>query len=172
MIKQAVIIGCLVAGAAEARQQHPAQLASANWLDTEVSTNVTCCLDKPSLKRYWVEMGLIGTPSNNYELALGHDRNRDGRLSFEEQSIVFGWDCGEWFAFGTGGVIELTTRGPDTNGVVWAMFFVDIRRHRSNPPWMYSDTWDLMRLTRRGVDDPHERVELGTKVSGTLLFIR
>ena len=173
MIKQVVIIGCLTAaGAAEARQLKPARLAPSLFADTEVSTNVTCNLNLPSLKMYRLALGLVATPSNEVEVVFGADADRDGRLSFDEQGVVLACDGGEWIAFGLGGVIEPVIGGPDTNGVVWAYIEVDIRRHKSNPAWLYSDTWNLMKVTRRGVDDPLELVKLETRTSGTIVILR
>ena len=173
MIKQAVIIGCLVAvGPAQAGKLRPARLAPPEHADTEVTTNVTCDLNLPSLKRYRLALGLVGTPSNNVEVALGNDADHDGTLSLDERALWFKWDCGAWSAGGVGGTFEPVTGGPDTNGVVWAAVEVDVRRHRSNPRWLYSDTWNLMRVTRRGVEAPLERVFLRTETSGTLISIR
>ena len=190
MIKQAVIIGCLaVAGAAQAREQHLAQVALTHYADSESTTNRAWNLNQPSLKQWWTALALVGTPSNNLEFAIGHDANRDGRLSLDERGWWIAWDCGEWLLGGMSeegmryegwGMREevreegwrFVTGGPDTNGVVWVHVEVDIRRHRANPAWMYSETWDLIQVTRRGVDDPQERIVFGTKVSGTLLILR
>ena len=185
MIKQVVIIGCLTAaGAAEAHQLKPARLAPSPFADTEVSTNVTCNLNLPSLKMYRLALGLVATPSNEVEVVIGADADRDRRLSFDEQGVVLACDGGEWILGGmrneVWGMSEAVSEegwrfvagGPDTNGVVWAHVEVDVRRHKSNPPWMYSETWDLVEVTRRGVDDPQERIVFGTKTSGTLLILR
>lgn len=173
MIKQAVIIGCLaVAGAAQARQQTLARLAPSHYADTQSTTNRAWNLNLPSLKQWNATLALIGTPSNNFEFAIGHDANRDGRLSFDERAWWIAWDCGVWIGGELGGTFEPVTGGPDTNGVVWAHVEVDVRRHKAIPPWMYNETWDLVEVTRRGVDDPQGRVSFGTKTSGTLLFIR
>ena len=185
MIKQVVIIGCLTAaGAAEAHQLKPARLAPSLFADTEVSTNVTCNLNLPSLKMYRLALGLVATPSNEVEVVIGADADRDRRLSFDEQGVVLACDGGEWIlgrmrdeVWGMSEAVSeegwrFVTGGPDTNGVVWAHVEVDVRRHKSNPPWMYSETWDLVEVTRRGVDDPQERIVFGTKTSGTLLILR
>lgn len=187
MIKQVVIIGCLTAaGAAEAHQLKPARLAPSPFADTEVSTNVTCNLNLPSLKMYRLALGLVATPSNEVEVevVIGADADRDRRLSFDEQGVVLACDGGEWILGGmrdeVWGMSEavseegwrFVTGGPDTNGVVWAYIEVDIRRHKSNPAWLYSDTWNLMKVTRRGVDDPLELVKLETRTSGTIVILR
>ena len=185
MIKQVVIIGCLTAaGAAEAHQLKPARLAPSPFADTEVSTNVTCNLNLPSLKMYRLALGLVATTSNEVEVVIGADADRDRRLSFDEQGVVLACDGGEWILGGmrdeVWGMSEavseegwrFVTGGPDTNGVVWAYIEVDIRRHKSNPAWLYSDTWNLMKVTRRGVDDPLELVKLETRTSGTIVILR
>ena len=185
MIRQAVIIGCLAAaGAAEAREQHMAQIAPSQYADSESKTNRTWNLNLPSLKQWSTSIELVGTASNNLEFAIGHDANRDGRLSFDERGWWIAWDCGEWILGGmrdeVWGMSEavseegwrFVTGGPDTNGVVWAYIEVDIRRHKSNPAWLYSDTWNLMKVTRRGVDDPLELVQLETRTSGTVVILR
>ena len=172
MHKILVLCVCLAAGAAEARQLKLAQLAPSSWLDTEVVSNVTCNLDLPSLKHYRLAVGLVGTSSNNVEVALGYDADNDGQLSLDEAALTLAWDCGAWEALGRGGEIEPFTVGPDSNGVVRAAISVDVRRHRSNPEWLYDRTWDLVRVTRRGVDDPEERVSLYTRVAGLMILVK
>ena len=172
MIKQAVIIGCLAAaGAAEARQQEVAQVAPSQYADSESTTNMPWNLNLPSLKKYSVEVALVGTPSNNLEFAVGHDADRDGRLSLDERAWWLAWDCGEWIAGGLGGTFVPVTDGPDTNGVVRAHVEVAVSRHKAKPAWMYGETWDLVEVTRRGVDDPQERVSVGTETSGLMILV-
>ena len=178
MKKLLLTVGCLVAGVAMARQRNLAQLAPSQFADTEVSTNVPCALDLPSLKEYRIGLGLVGTPSNNVEVALGHDADSDGVLSLDEQAVWLAWDCGEWTARGIRdrglgiGDVPLMTSGPDTNGVVSASVDVAVSNHKAKPAWLYDRTWNLVRVTRRGVDDPEERVSLYTRVAGTLILVR
>ena len=178
MKKLLLTVGCLVAGVTMARQQNLAQLAPSPYADTEVSTNVPCALDLPSLKEYRLSLGLVGTPSNNVEVALGHDADGDGVLSLDEAAISLAWDCGEWIGKGMSyegwGMrdVPLVTDGPDTNGIVTAAIDVAVCNHKSKPAWLYDRTWDLMRVKRRGVDDPEERVSLYTRVAGTLILMQ
>ena len=178
MKKLLIVIGCLAAGAVGARQQNLAQLAPSQFADTEVSTNVPCALDLPSLKEYRIGLGLVGTPSNNVEVALGHDADGDGVLSLDEAAISLAWDCGEWMARGMSDEgwgmrdVPLTTGGPDTNGFVVAEIAVAISNHKAKPAWLYDRTWDLVRVTRRGVDDPEERVSLYTRVAGLMILVK
>ena len=178
MKKLLMTVGCLAACAAMARQQNLAQLAPSTYADTEASTNVPCVLDLPTLRQYRLALGLVGTPSNNVEVALGHDADGDGALSLDETALSLAWDCGEWMARGMSDEgwgmrdVPLTTDGPDTNGFVTAAIDVAVSKHRAKPAWLYDRTWDLMRVTRRGVDDPEERVSLYTRVAGTVIFVR
>ena len=178
MKKLLIVIGCLAAGAVGARQQNLAQLAPSPYADTEVSTNVPCALDLPSLKEYRIGLGLVGTPSNNVEVALGRDADGDGTLSLDEAAISLAWDCGEWIGRGMRDEgwgmrdVPLVTSGPDTNGVVMAEIAVAVSNHKAKPAWLYDRTWDLVRVTRRGVDDPEERVSLYTRVAGLMILVK
>ena len=178
MKKLLIVIGCLAAGAVGARQQNLAQLAPSQFADTEVSTNVPCVLDLPSLKEYRIGLGLVGTPSNNVEVALGRDADGDGTLSLDEAAISLAWDCGEWIGRGMRDEgwgmrdVPLVTSGPDTNGVVMAEIAVAVSNHKAKPAWLYDRTWNLVRVTRRGVDDPEERVSLYTRVAGLMILVK
>ena len=174
MKKLLLTVGCLVAGVTMARQQNLARPAPSQFADTEVSTNVPCALDLPSLKEYRIGLGLVGTPSNNVEVALGHDADGDGVLSLDEAAVSLAWDCGEWMARGIGeeGQVPLMTSGPDTNGFVVAEIAVAVSNHKAKPAWLYDRTWDLVRVTRRGVDDPEERVSLYTRVAGLMILVK
>ena len=178
MKKLLLTVGCLVAGVTMARQRNLAQLAPSPYADTEIATNVPCALNLPSLKEYRIGLGLVGTPSNNVEVALGHDADGDGALSLDEQAVWLAWDCGEWTARGIRdrglgiGDVPLMTSGPDTNGVVSASVDVAVSNHKSKPAWLYDQNWNLVRVTRRGIDDAQERVSLYTRIAGTLILVR
>lgn len=160
MMKQVMLIGCLAACAAEARQLNVAQLAPSPFADTEVSTNVPCALDHPALREY--------------RLALGCDADGDGRLSLDEAALTLAWDCGEWIAFRRDGatVQSLNHRMTELPNYQEAEIVVDVRRHKANPEALYDATWNLLRVTRRGVDDPQERVSVRTKNASTLILIK
>lgn len=155
-----------------ARTIRPAQLAPSPYADTEVSTNVPCLFDLQSLKWYQLVLELHATDSNNVFVSVGRDGNRDGALSFGESALEFGWDCGTAFVRGPGGEATPEVEGPDSNGVSRISLLVPIRAHKANPEWLYDNSWDLARVTRRGVDDPQERVSIRTKQSGMSVFIK
>ena len=172
MKKLLIVIGCLAAGAAGARLQNLARLAPSPYADTEVSTNVPCTFDLQSLKWYQLVLELHATDSNNVVVTVGRDGNRDGALSLGEFALEFGWDSGTAFVRGLGGEATPEVEGPDSNGVSRISLFVPIRAHKAKPEWLYDRNWDLVRVTRRGVDDPQERVSIRTRQSGMMVIIK
>ena len=97
MKKLLLTVGCLVAGVTMARQQTLALLPPPTHADTEVSTNVPCQIDAPSIKEARFEVAVHGTLSNNVESVIGTDKDGDSKLSFDEEGITVEWVCGEWF---------------------------------------------------------------------------
>ena len=72
-------------------------LPSAEFADTEVSTNIAFAVERPAMTRIEFTVALDATPTNNVEVAIGTDENGDGNLSVEESAYAFGYDCGTWF---------------------------------------------------------------------------
>lgn len=72
-------------------------LPSAEFADTEVSTNIAFAVERPAMTRIEFMVALDATPTNNVEVAIGTDENGDGNLSVEESAYAFGYDCGTWF---------------------------------------------------------------------------
>ena len=174
-------IGCVIASIAIARQQTMPVLPPPTHADTEVSTNMPCQIDALSIKEARLEFALHGTPSNNVESTIGPDRNGDGKLSFDEEGVTVEWVCGEFFVRGIGGeiigncetgTVSFVAYGPDTNGFVTAVLTIPIRRHKANPDWFYDPTWNMVRVTKRGIDEPMERVTVATKVAGFQIIVR
>ena len=67
------------------------------WLDTEVFTNIVVKASQNELRKIDVDMQFIGSPTNNVQIAFGHDVDHDGDLADEETQLVFGWKCGRRF---------------------------------------------------------------------------
>ena len=173
MLKQILItVVCLAACVAEARSFTPAQLPPPIHADAEVSTNVSFTFEQQSLKWYQLVLELHATDSNNVVVTVGHDGDKDGALSLGESALEFGWDSGTAFVRGLGGEATPEVEGPDSNGVSRISLFVPIRAHKANPAWLYGRSWDLVRVTRRGVDDPQERVSIRTRQSGMMVIIK
>lgn len=67
------------------------------YRDTETTVFVPLTNGIPSQAEFAVDVSFAPTMSNNVEVAFGEDRDRDGRLSFSETDVAFGWDCGMHF---------------------------------------------------------------------------
>ena len=76
---------------------HVPQMRESPWLDTEVFTNVAFRTGNSELRKIGVDMEFVGTPTNNVQVAFGHDADADGDLSDEEAQLVFGWESGRRF---------------------------------------------------------------------------
>ena len=170
MMRKLIFVVCLAASTVEARQLRPARLAPSPFADTEVSTNVACAFDDPALDAWRLSLALVGTPSNNVEVALGKDADGDGRLSCGEELVVLAWDCGAWIALADGREVEPLVSGPDTNGVVLAALSAARRGEESDRLW--DSSWNLLRITARGVDAPLECVRLEMHLVGTKVMFR
>ena len=92
----------------------------------------------------------------------------------DEAALTLAWDCGEWVASGRDGatVQSLNHRMTELPNYQEAEIVVDVRRHKANPEALYDATWNLLRVTRRGIDDPQERVSVRTKNASTLILIK
>lgn len=73
-------------------------LQASLYADTETTVFVPLTNGIPSQAEFAVDVSFVPTMSNNVEVAFGEDRDRDGRLSFPETDVAFGWDCGRHFA--------------------------------------------------------------------------
>ena len=63
--------------------------------NTEVSTNVALHASAARLEEFALHIEASNCVSNEVLVAIGHDADEDGDLSFDETAFVFGIDCGE-----------------------------------------------------------------------------
>ena len=139
-------------------------LPSAEFADTEVSTNIAFAVERPAMTRIEFTVALDATPTNNVEVAIGTDENGDGNLSVEESAYAFGYDCGSWFARSAGleGLGSLEGLG---GGRVEKTFVLKRRQ--------LDTAWNLVKVTRRGCVSACELVEAkgrkpGFKLDGAM----
>ena len=78
-----------------AKQYEWPQLPAGALPDTEVSTNVALHVDMARLYEFSLRIEASNCVSNEVLVAIGHDADNDGDLSFDETSLAFGIDCGE-----------------------------------------------------------------------------
>ena len=159
--------------------------------DTEVSTNCPVSFVSPFVADFRLAMDFDSTPSNNVQIAFGRDSDADGVLSAGETDIVFAWDCGEWILFGTNALPFAVSPAVSTNAHKVLCWDLHLRRGRpkrlvltendvplfpdfgTDPePWFYDRTWNMLRLTARGIDNPSESFLVNLDERGTQIFLR
>ena len=142
-------------------------LPSAEFADTEVSTNIAFAVERPAMTRIEFTVALDATPTNNVEVAIGTDANVDGNLSVEESAYVFGYDCGTWFC-----------RERDKNKIENTAVDLDLlpRPHLSHTFILkrrqLDTAWNLVKVTRRGCGAVCELVEAKGRKPGLKLEVR
>ena len=129
-----------------------APLPAAEYADTEVSTNFPLRVDFTRLQKLHVALELNESAANGIEVLLGHDADGNGSLSTSEASLVFGYDCGTWFARKTESD-QLDIEPSFANGGT-------ARREFAIGWRQLSPDWDLVRVTRRGEGRVNESVSL------------
>ena len=138
-------------------------LPSPEFSDTEVSTNFTFVVGEGSNRRLVFSLELEATPTNNVEIAVGSDADENGLLSLDEAELTVGYDCGEWF------VRSAANDSVTYSDVVDSGTFrrtYEIRSRRIDP------SWNLVKVTRRGLGVSSENVSFSLVESGFGLTIR
>ena len=181
--------------AAWARTVVPASLPPAVHADTEVSTNVPFTATLDAAGRFAFDLSCRATPSNNVEVAFGTDANGDGVLELEETDRVVGWDCGSWFTRkGADGACQMENGEwkiengvePEVRTLSWrvrvrtdgtpfrleatadgTLVFADLPLEST-----YSPSWNLLRLTGRGLDASLENFSVSATPDGTVFIMR
>ena len=130
----------LVACAAKVREC-PA-LPDGTLPDTEVATNIALRVNVERLEVFSLRLQVANGASNEVLVAVGHDSDGDGDLSFDETAFVFGVDCGEWYH-----VDIRTGRVSEVEGDTLSI------NHRHFDP-----EWNLAKVVKRGAGAVGETV--------------
>ena len=191
-MKMQVIALCAgLAGTALAAVLQPEALPRCEFADTEVTTNCPFSFASPFVVDFRLTMEFDSTPSNNVQIAFGRDSDADGVLSAGETDMTLAWDCGEWMLIGTNALPSAVLPSVDTNAhktVLWNLHLKrKVPKHllltendqpllpdfTSDPePWFYDRTWNMLRLTARGIDNPAESFVVDLNEKGALIFLR
>ena len=191
-MKMQVIALCAgLAGTALAAVLQPEALPRCEFADTEVTTNCPFSFASPFVVDFRLAMEFDSTPSNNVQIAFGRDSDADGVLSADETGMIVAWDCGEWILFGTNALPFVVLPTVDTNAHKVLCWDLHLRRKtpkrlllmengsplfsgfEADPePWFYDRTWNMFRLTARGIDDPAESFTVELNEKGGLIFLR
>ena len=166
-------------------------LPPTGYADSESSTNMPFSAGIPGSRILSFQIDFSATPSNNVEIAIGHDANGDGVLSLDETGMVVGWDCGEWIA--RDGRFEACLRADAATGnarksFVWTLHETDgLARtvtvtengHEVNlgvcgraAAWMFDLSWDTVRFIARGRDVADENIVAQFHANSTAIRLR
>ena len=150
-------------------------LPPSEFADTEVSTNIPLSVTFAGVACVNVSLSFVATPTNGLEVALGIDADCDGNLSVGESSYVLGYDCGRWF------VREVLTDSVLTEPVDWdadgedgeALGDAGMRVEKAFAIERRDivETWDALKVSRRGLGASGERVSVRTQTCGFLIMI-
>ncbi len=182
------LFGALAAFASLLASAAPlSSLPAPAFADSEVSVCHSLDLAQPGVRGLDVALSFAGTPSNNVEIAFGHDVDGDGELAFDETGIRFGWDCGRRFVerVRTGERFEEAASGNADGTVRTLRWDCAVRRRAlrglcvsdgadrvfpslaaTPPDWVYDPNWDTMRLTARGIYAPTARFDVEVTATG------
>ena len=131
----AALVCRLVLTACAAKTITLPQLPDGELPDTEVTTNIPLRVSAERLDVFSLKLEIEGAVAASEVLvAVGHDADENGDLSFEETAFVFGCDCGDRYLvnYRTGRVF---TGMGDTVAV----------NHRYFDP-----AWNLAKIVKRG----------------------
>ena len=186
-----VLVFSFVCVLASSARELPA-LPDSTFADTEVTAHHPLDLPPTNVNGLNLEIAFSGTSSNNVEIALGHDEDGDGELSFDEASVRLGWDCGVYFVerVATGDRFEETSVDSDdavrllrgncavkrralrslSVATEAGAAFADLTA--SPPGWLYDANWNLMRLTARGIGLRDARFAVEVATTGVSVILR
>ena len=157
--------------------------------DTETTTNVPFAAWQDCAGKFNFSLTCRTTPTNNVQVVFGTDTDGDGVLSLAESDFVAGWDCGAWFmqegfdgarveySAGLGDLrtLAFTVRlNPRTAAPVSATTTVDgvAAFTGIDASKLYRRSWNMMRLTGRGLDDSSESSEVRVLPNSLSVFLR
>ena len=132
-------------------------LPPSEFADTEVSTNFVFAVGEGGGCRLVFSLELQAAPTNNVEVAIGHDANGDGYLSLDEAALAVGYDCGEWFVRSVAND-SVTYSDAAISGTFRRTY--EVRSRNVDP------LWNLVKVTRRGLGVANESVGVELKPHG------
>lgn len=167
-------------------------LPESEFADTEVSTNVAFNATRSDARSFGVSMAFSGTVSNCVQVAFGHDDNGDGDLSAVETRFAIGWRGGVYFIEDVPGRLWFEEVADAERTARQLVLDISLNKNyapkhvavsnecgacfsalsASVPSWLYSKDWNLMKVTRRGVDAASERIDVECRYKFFRIVIR
>ena len=139
------------------------QFPSPEFADTEVSTNFMFAVGEGCNRRLVFSLENEASPTNNVEIAIGCDADEDGSLSLDEAALTVGYDCGKWFVRSVADG-SVTYSDVEDSGTFRRTY--EVRSRYIDP------SWNLVKVTRRGLGASNENVSFFLVESGFGLVIR
>ncbi len=167
-----IAIAFLISSAYAAKNVLP-RPADVGYADSEASTNEVFAVGAISENWFRLTLEMGATTNNTVAVEFGKDGNSDGKLSCEEIDLSLGWMGGKMFLkdcrtnlsvakdLGSGHhkLIWLIRLIPDRVG--WCVVMMDGRSEvlkQVFPNALIDESWNLVRVVRRGVSPGDERV--------------
>ena len=143
-------------------------LPQSEYADTEVSTNIPFVVSFDAMSRMNFSISLDASPSNCVEVSIGEDENGDGVLSLDETDQTFGYNCGSWFQRdATREMFECSDCSiVRLNGTERTEKTFVLKKRKLD------ETWNLVKVTRRGVDEVCELATVEGAKPGAALIVR
>ena len=157
--------------------------------DTETVTNVPFAAWQDYAGKFKFSLTCQTTPTNNVQVAFGTDADDDGVLSLAESDLIVGWDCGTWFV--QNGFEGERVESAVGSGSLQTMAFTAKINSRTSAPVsveatidgvatfagldasiLYRRSWNMMRLTGRGLDAASESAEVRVLPDSLSIFLR
>ena len=177
----AIALAMAARGAFAAVPRHVSNMPESPYLDTEASTNIVFKTSQTELRMIDVDMQFIGSPTNNVQIAFGHDADSDGDLADEEAQLTFGWKSGRRFLslpfeeYRIADEVAAQQAGSHRlhvvaqfNGMQRPVSF-SLRDNASAcltnfvaqaHDWSGVGSWNICKVTRRGVNEALEQVDV------------
>ena len=167
-----IVLAIVAADVSHAVEFTVTQMPVSPFADTEVSTNMV--INKVDISYVDLKFTLCGTPTNDLEMAFGTDANTNGVLDADEVETRFGWRGGRYFIENA-----LTCESFDSDAIAGSQnlsveLHLDIRSSPQQvrrivvagvnasafagilserpPAWLWRREWNMMRMTRRGME--------------------
>ena len=167
-------------------------LPESGFADTEVSTNVAFNATRSDARSFGVSMAFMGTVSNCVQVAFGHDDNGDGDLSAVETRFAIGWRGGVYFIEDVPGRLRFEEVADAERTARQLVLDISLNKNyapkhvavsnecgacfsalsASVPSWLYGKDWNLMKVTRRGVEATSECIEVECRYKFFRIVIR
>ena len=182
-----------VCGAFAAGTAHVSQMEESPWLDTEVYTNIVIKASQNELRKIDVDMQFIGSPTNNVQIAFGHDADGDGDLADEEAQLVFGWKSGRRFLSLPFEEYRIADESAAQQAGSHRLHVVAQFNGQQRPvsfslrdnasacltnfvaqahDWSGVGSWNICKVTRRGVNEAFEQIDVDAVSAYFVIKIR